>query len=118
MYTFPKRCKGADELKYIFPLMQKEVQKVIEAAKNLPKIHRIIIFGSAVTMNCGIGSDLDIAVDAPEIADDDEFIEIIRPIRKKLNVDSDILHYNSIHNSILLSEIHSKGVDVYVNRIC
>lgn len=43
MYIFPKRCDGADELKYIFPLMQKEVQKVIDTAKDLPEIRRIII---------------------------------------------------------------------------
>lgn len=117
MYIFPKRCDGADELKYIFPLMQKEVQKVIDTAKDLPEIRRIIIFGSAVTMNCGIGSDLDIAVDAPEITNDDEFIGVIRPIRRVLNVDSDIVHYNRIRSPILLSEIDSKGVDVYVNGI-
>ena len=35
MYIFPKRCDGADELKYIFPLMQKEVQKVIDTAKEI-----------------------------------------------------------------------------------
>ena len=73
MYVFPKRCDGADTLKYIFPSMQKEVQKVIEATKNIDCIRRITIFGSAVTMNCGIGSDLDIAVDAPDITDEDEF---------------------------------------------
>jgi predicted nucleotidyltransferase len=118
MYIFPKRCEGADELKYIFPLMQEEVQKVIDTAKTLPEIHRVVIFGSAVTMNCGIGSDLDIAIDAPKIINDDEFIEVVRPIRKVLSVDSDIIHYNSIHSSLLLSEINAKGVDVYVNRVC
>lgn len=117
MFIFPKRCEGADELKYIFPLMQKEVQKVIDTAKNLPEIRRIIIFGSAVTANCGIGSDLDIAVDAPEITSDDEFIGVVRPIRRALDVDSDIVHYNRIHSLILLDEIDLKGVDVYVNRV-
>ena len=116
--VFPKRCEGADELKYIFPLMQKEVQKVIDEAKKLPEIRRIIVFGSAVTMNCGIGSDLDIAIDAPDIADDDEFLKIVRPIRRILDVDTDIVHYNNIHNSLLLDEINRKGVDVYVNGVC
>ena len=95
MYVFPKRCDGADTLKYIFPSMQKEVQKVIEATKNIDCIRRITIFGSAVTMNCGIGSDLDIAVDAPDITDEDEFIQIIRPIRRAVCVDADDLGQGS-----------------------
>ena len=118
MYVFPKRCDGADTLKYIFPSMQKEVQKVIEATKNIDCIRRITIFGSAVTMNCGIGSDLDIAVDAPDITDEDEFIQIIRPIRREVCVDADIIHLNGIKNQLLLNDIKTKGVDVYDRRIC
>jgi len=111
MYVFPKRCDGADTLKYIFPSMQKEVQKVIEATKNIDCIRRITIFGSAVTMNCGIGSDLD-------ITDEDEFIQIIRPIRRAVCVDADIIHLNGIKNQLLLNDIKTKGVDVYDRRIC
>lgn len=118
MYVFPKRCDGADTLKYIFPSMQKEVQKVIEATKNIDCIRRITIFGSAVTMNCGIGSDLDIAVDAPDITDEDEFIQIIRPIRRAVCVDADIIHLNGIKNQLLLNDIKTKGVDVFDRRIC
>lgn len=33
MYIFPKRCEGADELKYIFPSKQRAVQKAIELAR-------------------------------------------------------------------------------------
>lgn len=118
MYVFPKRCDGADALKYIFPSMQKEVQKVIEATKSIDCIQRITIFGSAVTMNCGLGSDLDIAVDAPDITDEDEFIQVVRPIRKAISVDADIIHFNRIKNQLLLNEIKTKGVDVYDSRIC
>lgn len=118
MCVFPKRCEGADVLKHIFPTMQNEVQKVIDTARTVPEIQRIIVFGSAVTMNCGIGSDLDIAVDAPGITDDEEFIKVVRPIRRALDVDTDIIHYNNIHSQLLLNEINKKGVDVYVNGVC
>jgi predicted nucleotidyltransferase len=117
MCVFPKKCEGAEELKYVFPTMQKQVQKVIDTAKNMPEIHRVIVFGSAVTMNCGIGSDLDVAIDAPEIVGDDEFIRLVRPIRRAIDVDADIIHYNGIRSPLLLREIDLKGVDVYVNRV-
>lgn len=57
MCVFPKRCNGVDELKYIFSLMQKEVQNVIDITKNTPDIHNVVVFESAVTANFGIGSD-------------------------------------------------------------
>lgn len=116
MHVFPKRCEGAEELKYIFPSMQRDVQSLIETAKKIDKIKRIIVFGSAVTMNCGIGSDLDFAVDAPDVHDEDEFLEIVRPLRRAVRAETDIIHYNSIRNQLLMNEINSKGVDVYVNR--
>lgn len=104
-------------LKHIFPLMQKQVQTVIDISATLPEIKRVIVFGSSVTMNCGIDSDLDIAVDAPYICDEDDFLKLVRPIRRAVTVDSDILHYNNIKNTILLKEIDSKGVEVYVKRV-
>lgn len=95
MYVFPKRCDGADTLKYIFRLCKRGAESD-RGNKNIDCIRRITIFGSAVTMNCGIGSDLDIAVDAPDITDEDEFIQIIRPIRRAVCVDADIIHLNGI----------------------
>lgn len=117
MYTFPVRFNGSEKLKYIFPSKQKDVQKAIEIAEKNEKIRRMIIFGSAVTMNCGIGSDIDIAIDAPDITDDDEFIAIAKPFRKALESEIDIIHLNSTQNDLLRNEILTKGVDVYVNGI-
>ncbi len=117
MYTFPVRFNGSEKLKYIFPSKQKDVQKAIEIAEKNEKIRRMIIFGSAVTMNCGIGSDIDIAIDAPDIKDDDEFITIAKPFRKALESEIDIIHLNSTKNDLLRNEILTKGVDVYVNWI-
>ena len=114
---FPKKYEGAEVLRHIFPVMQREVQKVIDTSAQIDGIKRVIVFGSAVTLNCGIGSDLDIAVDAPDIQGEDDFLRLVRPLRRALSVDSDILHYNEIQNELLLHEIDSKGVDVYVKGI-
>lgn len=114
---FPKKFEGDDVLKHIFPLMQGQVQRVIDISSGLPAIERVVVFGSAVTLRCGAGSDLDIAVDAPEISEEDEFLRLVRPIRRALTVDSDILHYNSIKNELLKNEINKNGVDVYVKRV-
>lgn len=118
MCIFPVRVKnGIEELKYIFPNKQKDVQKAFEIAKKQEKIERLILFGSSLTYSCGIGSDIDIAIDAPTVTSEDEFCKIIKPIKKTLNSESDILHFNSIKNELLKSEIVEKGLIIDVNRI-
>lgn len=107
--VFPKKCEGAEVLRHIFPIMQREVQKIIDTSSQIGEIKRVIVFGSAVSLNCGIGSDLDIAVDAPDIQGEDAFLKLVRPLRRALPVDSNILHYNEIQNELLLREIDSKG---------
>lgn len=117
MNTFPVRFNGSEKLKYIFPSKQKDVQKAIEIAGKTEKIRRMVIFGSAVTMNCGIGSDIDIAIDAPGITED-EFISMTKPFRQTLESEIDIIHLNSVRNELLKNEIMTKGVEVYANGIC
>ena len=111
MYIFPKRFEGAEELKYIFPSKQKAVQKAIELAAVDSRIERLIIFGSAVTMKCGIGSDIDIALDVPDI-DIDSFAKLARPFYREIPSEVDVIHYNDIHSELLKREV-DKGVCVY-----
>lgn len=112
MYIFPVRCAGAEELKYIFPLKQKAAQKAIEIAKRDKRIKRIIAFGSAVTTSCGINSDIDIAIDAPNVSDDD-FVKLARPFLREVPSEIDIIHYNNIHSELLKHEIKTKGATIY-----
>lgn len=111
MYVFPIRCEGEPVLKHIFPSKQRAAQKAIELAKKDSRINRLIIFGSAVTINCGAGSDLDIAIDAPEI-NGEEFIKLAHSFLIEIPSEIDILHFNSINNDLLLNNI-KKGVCVY-----
>lgn len=111
MYIFPKRCEGADELKYIFPSKQKAVQKAIELAMKDSRIKRLIIFGSAITMNYGTDSDLDIALDVPNM-NFDEFTKLARPFFTEIPSEVDIIHYNEIRSELLKTEIN-RGVCVY-----
>lgn len=116
MYIFPVRFEGAEELKYIFPSKQRAAQKAIELAKADSRVMRLIVFGSAVTLGCGIGSDIDIAIDAPGV-NGDEFLSLAHPFLSEIPSEVDIVHYNSITGELLKNEIHSKGVAIYVNRV-
>ena len=97
MYIFPKRCEGADELKYIFPSKQKAVQKAIELAMKDSRIKRLIIFGSAL--------------DVPNM-NFDEFTKLARPFFTEIPSEVDIIHYNEIRSELLKTEIN-RGVCVY-----
>ena len=116
MYIFPIKYEGAEELKYIFPSKQKAAQKAIELARADSRVIRLIVFGSAVTLNCGIGSDIDIAIDAPEVSGE-EFLSLAHPFLSEIPSEVDIIHYNSIGSELLKNEICSKGVAIYVNRL-
>lgn len=110
---FPVIIQGDDNLKYIFPTKQRDALKAISIAKLDGRIKRLIIFGSSVTMRCGTNSDMDIAIDAPDIGSD-EFEKIARAFFTGIDSEIDIVHYNSIHSALLKQEIDSKGVDIYV----
>ena len=118
MHTFPIRINNADDsVKHIFPSKQKDVQAVINIARQNAEIKRLIVFGSATTLNCGIDSDIDIAVDAPDIKQEDDFLVLSRRIRQAIHSSADVIHYNSVQSDLLKKEIDMKGVEVYVNGI-
>jgi len=112
--VFPVKYDGDECLKYIFPSMQKEVQRVIDKAKDNEQIKRIVVFGSSVTWNCGLGSDLDVAVFGN--FDEDMFMKVYRLLKTDAQCDMDILHYEDIRSELLKYEIDTKGVEIYVNR--
>ena len=114
MYNFPVKIDGCKELKRIFPTMQAPVQKIVDIAKTLPEIKRIIIFGSAITLNCGIGSDIDVAFDMPSVSEDD-YYSYLKPIRYSIDIPYDFIHYNSIKNKMLLEVIDKNGLEIRIN---
>lgn len=112
MKKFPIVVQGDESLQYVFPSKQQSVQQAIDLARADERIKRLIVFGSAVTMRCGIGSDLDLALDVPG-ADTEEFLKIAHPFFVGIDSEVDIIHYNEIHSELLKKEIDEKGVVVF-----
>lgn len=115
MFKFPMVVKGDPTLAYVFPAKQKAVQSAINIAKSDDRIRRMIVFGSAVTMDCGAVSDIDIALDVPGISEE-EFSKIARRFYLEVPSETDIVHYNGINSPLLKQEIDTKGVNIYVKR--
>lgn len=113
MCVFPVVTSGDEALKYIFPSKQRAAQQAIALAKQDGRIRRLIAFGSAVTMRCGTGSDLDLAVDAPNVSEEG-FLKIARSFYRGIDSEVDMVHYNTIHSPLLKKEIDEKGVNLYV----
>lgn len=116
MCKFPVVTKGDNTLQYVFPTKQKAAQIAINLAKADDRIERLILFGSAVTMNCGTSSDIDVAIDAPSISKE-EFLKIARTFYHEVPSELDMVHYNRITSSLLKDEIDKKGVNMYVKCI-
>ena len=115
MQVFPVVTSGEETLKYIFPAKQRAAQKAIALAEDNPLIQRLCVFGSAVTMDCGMTSDLDLAIDAPSVSEEG-FLKLCRPFFREIDSEVDVVHYNRIRNASLKKEIDEKGVCVYVKR--
>ena len=115
MCNFPIIVEGHPSLRHIFPTKQRAVKSAIDLAKADDRIKRLIIFGSAVTMNCGACSDVDIAIDAPDVAADD-FPKLAHDFYIGVDSEVDVIHYNLIHSQVLKKEIDNKGVSVYIKR--
>ncbi len=116
MRKFPMITKGDSTLQYVFPSKQKAAQAAIDLAKADDRIERLILFGSAVTMNCGATSDIDIAIDAPNVSEE-EFLKIARNFYLGVPSELDMVHYNKITSPLLKSEIDRKGAVMYVKRV-
>ena len=112
MQVFPVVTAGDAALRYVFPTKQRDVQEAIDLAKSDGRIVRLILFGSAVTLRCGVTSDIDLAIDAPE-ASEEEFLKIAHGFYRSIKSEVDVIHYNYIRNSLLKEEIDTKGVCVY-----
>ena len=114
MYVFKIKndeCKSYEKLKYIFPTMQNNVMIIINIVSKYAFVKRLIVFGSAITPNFGLGSDIDISIETSEV-DDDIFHKMIKEIVLSISTEIDIIHYNEIHSQNLKEEI-DKGVCVY-----
>lgn len=102
-------CNGPWILVRIHPYQQRNVAKLIEAAKDLPSIKRIYVFGSSVEDRCSILSDLDIAVEWNY-----EDWEEASKLRRSLgDIDVDMLDYREGDTSRVQRDIETKGVVVY-----
>ena len=112
MAVFPKVVEGDNILKYVFPTKQKDVQKAIALAKEDLRIRRLIVFGSAITIKCGMISDIDFAIDAD--ITEDEFFEIARKFYSTITSEIHLIHYNQIKSNLLKHEIDTKGREFYV----
>jgi predicted nucleotidyltransferase len=110
MAVFPIRVTSGDTVvKHIFPSKQKDVQAIINEARKSPLVRRVFVFGSAITWNCGVYSDLDIAVEYDGTV---PFEQIVSPFFKCADGKTDIIEYNSIHDDLLRKSVEN-GVVVY-----
>ena len=112
MRIFPVVTAGDETLKYVFPTKQRDVQEAIRLAKADERITRLILFGSSVTLRCGMNSDIDLAIDAPNVSED-AFLKIAHGFYRSIVSEVDVVHYNRIRSTLLKEEIDQKGVCVY-----
>lgn len=87
----------------VHPIMQRDVQKIVDSLSAHVEVKKIIIFGSAITYRCTYDSDIDIYV---ELAKDKNV--------KAYNVETPVDYWTNYSvDPKMLEEIINKGVTIY-----
>lgn len=95
----------------VYPLKQKEVAAIYDAVKDCKEVRKVIIFGSAVTGYCHVGSDLDICIDA-DASDGMKIYELQKIIGTICDWNCDIIMYSNMGNR-LKETVGKEGVVIY-----
>ncbi|MBR1628633.1 MAG: nucleotidyltransferase domain-containing protein [Lachnospiraceae bacterium] len=93
-------------------LKRDQVSSCVEIVRRLPRIKRLIIFGSGVTDHCRADSDLDICLDIDGDTKGSDLYEVSKDISRACDYNCDMLTYGKIQGRIK-EEIDTKGVVVY-----
>ena len=85
-------------------------QQILAVCARFPEVNQVILYGSRARGDDGVGSDIDLAIDAPHLSDQKfallwnalDDLPIIFPM--------DILHIQALKNKQLLHAIEHDGV--------
>jgi len=107
-----KNSPNKEILKQIFPTKQDSVDRILEYCKKTPQILTVWVFGSAIRDDCGIGSDIDLAI-LTTANNDDEFYKIIKPIKRLIDGSYDIFDYSEINGTGIKNTIDKEGLVIW-----
>ncbi|MGL4345624.1 MAG: nucleotidyltransferase domain-containing protein [Cellulosilyticaceae bacterium] len=85
-YTFNKIVESPYALQYVYPIKQRDLSYILE---HIPKqVERLYVFGSSLTLDCGIESDIDLLVVAEKT---DELYKAFSGIFREITTEVDII---------------------------
>ncbi len=114
IYHFPVIAQtDAFEIRRVHPLKQKTVIAVYEKLKGDARIESLTLFGSAVTIRCGKGSDVDFAVGLKEGFRTNEVKnEVSEAIQDVCGYGADVLWEDRITKGTAIDRNIRKGVRI------
>ena len=90
-------------------ISEKILQIIIATCMNFPTVKRVILYGSRSRGDYRNGSDIDIAIDAPQMTDKD-FSGLWNSLDDlPIIYTMDIVHLQSLTNELLLDAIRQEG---------
>ena len=94
-------------------LSDNTVKTLTDIFKQFSNIHSVILYGSRAKGNYHKGSDIDFAIDAPNM-NNSEFARLWNAVDElPLIYKIDCLHVQRLNNNALLDNIHKQGVVFY-----
>ena len=93
-------------------IKRKQVADCVDVISKYDFVKRLIIFGSSITDDCGMDSDIDICIDIVGETKGLHTYQMSVDLSKACENNCDILTYNKLRGKIK-DEIDKKGVVVY-----
>lgn len=119
----PERIRN---IRYIHPLKQKEVVKIVNMVCQMGGVESIRVFGSSITDGCYFNSDLDICIDWSFDCYDSEGVivpqaaVILNRISSITKGNVDVVHYKYLKGTVV-EQAAMNGVVIYEkgdNNVC
>lgn len=104
--------KYPDILVHIFPTMQKDVRAILDYLSTDERIVKCIVFGSSLTLNCGVFSDIDLGISLIPGSTEADFDKASSRIRGLCSNNVDVLWIDHTKNPLLEQNIQ-KGFVIY-----
>jgi len=97
-----------------YGLLERDMMHILVAAKSIPEISQLVLFGSRAKGNYKTGSDVDLAIKGASVT-----YEIALKLADILNEEKplpyffDVVHYEAIREPRLVEHIDRVGVVIY-----
>lgn len=114
-YIFKKVVESPYRIEHIYPIKQRDLVYILEHLP--PEVEKVYVFGSSLTLDCGVESDIDLLVIGPKT---DEVYKAFSKVFKMIGTEIDVIfkseeeyRANLLDQTSICSVVEREGLLIY-----